>query len=183
MRYWSVILLMSTVAASAASGPLNAEAAAQGDRDGRSLFLGCEFKQATRAFEKALVKEPDNAALQYWLGKSYARLAEVSSPLSAPKNARKARRRLVQATTMDPRNEEYLQGLFEFYLDSPEWSHGGLSEAAALLERISSIDPAAEPRLRKQLTESRKEHSGPGWWIERTVLRTSGTIGYLVPQP
>jgi hypothetical protein len=76
---------------SAAAG---AAAAAQSEQEGRSLFFACEFKQAARAFEKASAEQPDSARLHYWLGKSYARLAEVSSPLSAPKNARKARRNL-----------------------------------------------------------------------------------------
>jgi len=112
---------MSAVAGAAASGPPNTEAAAQWESDGRSLFFACEFKQAARAFEKALAEQPDSAVLHFWLGKSYARLAEVSSPLSAPKNARKARRSLEQAVKFDPRNGEYLRELFDFYVDSPEW--------------------------------------------------------------
>jgi hypothetical protein len=147
-----VILLMSAAAGAAA--------AAQSEQEGRSLFLACEFKQAARAFEKASAEQPDSAVLHFWLGKSYARLAEVSSPLSAPKNARKARRSL----------------------DSPEWFSGGLERAAALLERIDPGESGTESRLR-QLADSRKEHSGAGWWIERAVLWTSGAIGYFVPQP
>jgi len=174
VRYGSLILLMSAAAGAAA--------AAQSEQEGRSLFFACEFKQAARAFEKASAEQPDSARLHYWLGKSYARLAEVSSPLSAPKNARKARRRLEQAVHLDPRNDLYLQELFDFYLDSPEWFSGGLERAAALLERIDPGESGTESRLR-QLADSRKEHSGAGWWIERAVLWTSGAIGYFVPQP
>ena len=115
-----------------------------------------------RAFEKALAGQPDSAVLHYWLGKSYARLAEISSPLSAPKNARKARRSLEQAVEIDPQNDEYLLELFDFYVDSPEWFSGGLEQAAALLERISSRASNAE-QWSKQLADSRKEHSGAGW--------------------
>jgi len=129
-----------------------------------------------------LAEQPDSAVLHYWLGKSYARLAAVSSPLSAPKNARKARHSLEQAVKIDPRKDEYLRELFDFYVDSPEWFSGGLKRAAALLERISPGESGTEPRL-KQLADSRKEHSGAGWWIERAVLWTSGAIGYFVPQP
>jgi tetratricopeptide (TPR) repeat protein len=177
-----VVLLLSAAAGSAASESPGAETAAQWERDGRSLFLACEFKQAARAFEKALAEQPNSALLHYWLGKSYARLAEVSSLLSAPKNARKARRSLEQAVQIDPRNDEYLRELFDFYVDSPEWFSGGLERAAALLERISPEESGVEPRL-KQLADSRKDHSGAGWWIERAVLWTSGAIGHLVPQP
>lgn len=182
MRYWSVILLMSAAAGPVAAEPPNAGAAAQWEREGRFLFLRCDFKRATRAFEKALAEQPDSAPLHYRLGKSYARLAEVSSPLSAPKNARRARRSLEQAVKIDPRNDKYLQELFDFYVDSPEYFHGGLERAAALLERTSLGAAGAEPRL-KQLADSRKEHSGAPWWMRRAVLWTSGAIGRFLPQP
>ncbi|MGA3017710.1 MAG: hypothetical protein ABSF62_11370 [Bryobacteraceae bacterium] len=180
MRHWSVILLMIAGASSAASGPRSAEIAAQWARDGRFHFFACEFKQATRAFGNALVEQPDSAVLHFWLGKSYARLAAVSGPLSAPKNARKARRSLEQAVKMEPRNDEYLQELFDFYVDSPEWFSGGLERAAALLERISPGAIGAGLRG-KQLADARKEYSGVGWWMRWAILRTSGAIGHFVP--
>jgi tetratricopeptide (TPR) repeat protein len=181
MRYWSLILWTISVG-SAASLPLPAEAATQWARDGRSLFYDCEFKQAAHAFEKALAAQPGNAALHYWLGKSYARLAEVSGPLSASKNARKARRSLEQAVQIDPRNREYLQELFDFYVDSPEWFRGGLERAAALLPRIGAGESGAEPWLQR-IADSRKEHSGAEWRVRQAVLWTSGAIGSVVPQP
>ncbi len=182
MRYARVILLMSAATASTAAAPPAVEAAAQRETDGRSLFLACEFKQAARAFEKAVAEQSDRAVLHYWLGKSYARLAEVSSPLSASKNARKARRSLERAVQIDPQNDEYLRELIDFYLNSPEWFSGGLERAGALLAQSNTQESGAEQRL-QQLAYSRKEHSGAGWWIERAILRTSGAIGYFVPQP
>lgn len=173
---------MSAAVGSAASGAPSVENAAQWDRGGRSLFFACEFKQAARAFQKALAGQPDSAALHYWLGKSYARLAEVSGPLSASKSARKARLNLEQAVSIDPRNSEYLLELFDFYVESPEWFGGGLERAAALLERIGSGESTVESRLR-QLAASRKEHGSAEWQFRRAVLRTSGFIGHVVPSP
>ena len=180
MRHWGVILLWSAAAASAASGPRSGEIAAQWADDGRFHFFACEFKQATRAFENALAEQPDSAVLHYWLGRTYFRLAEVSGPLSAPKDARKARRSLEQAVRIEPRNDEYLRELFDFYLDSPEWFGGGLERAAALLERIGSEAAGAELR-EKQLAAARKEHSGAGWCMRWAILRTSGAIGRFFP--
>jgi tetratricopeptide (TPR) repeat protein len=181
VRYWSVFLFLSAAAGSAASGPPNAEAVGQLERDGRSLFVACEFKRAARVFETALSAQPNSAALYYWVGKSYVRLADVSNPLSAPKNARRARRNLEEAVKRDPRNHEYLLELFDFYVASPEWFHGGLQRAAALLERIRPAESDAEPWL-KQLADSRKDHRGAAWWMRRAILSTSGAIGHIVPE-
>lgn len=181
MRYWGVILFMGAVAVSAAADLPKAGTVAQFENDGRSLFFACEFKQATQAFKRALADQPDSPVLHYWLGKSYARLAEVSSPLTAPKNARRARRYLEEAVKLDPQNHEYLLELFDFYVDSPEWFHGGLERATALLERISPAESGAQT-WPEQLADSRKDHSGAGWGMRRAILWTSGAIGYGVPQ-
>jgi tetratricopeptide (TPR) repeat protein len=177
VRYWSVILLLGVAAGSA-----DAEAAAPWESDGRARFLSCEFKEAAHAFENAVRQQPGRAVLYYWLGKSYARLAEISGPLRAPKNARKARRNLERAVELDPHNDVYLRELFDFYVDSPEWFGGGLARAGALLERIGTGEADAES-LVGQLADSRKEHSGAGWWMRRAVLRTGFAVGGFVPQP
>jgi hypothetical protein len=157
VRNWSVFLFLSAAADSAASGPPNAEAVAQLERDGRSLVVACEFKRAARVFETEL------SAL----------------PLSAPKNASRARRNLEEAFKRDPQNHEYLLELFDLYVDSPEWFHGGLPRAAALLERPAESDP--EP-WHTGIADSWKEHNGPGWWTRRAVLWTSGAVRHTVPE-
>ena len=69
MRRATAVLFAWAWAAVAASLPA----------DGEALFRECEFKAAAHSFERALTKEPGNARLHFWLGKSYARMAEVSS--------------------------------------------------------------------------------------------------------
>ena len=108
--------------------------------DGEALFRDCEFKAAAHAFEQALTNEPGNARLHFWLGKSYARMAEVSSLLSARRNARKAQAHLETAAQLDPGNREFWKELFEFYVDSPEYFDGGLNRAMAVLERLGPDD-------------------------------------------
>jgi tetratricopeptide (TPR) repeat protein len=181
VRSWISVLALSVALGGAASGAGNSEVAAQWAEDGRFHFLACEFKQAAHAFENGVAERPEDAELRYWLGKAYARLAELSGPLSAKKNARRAQRSLEQAVKLDPRNEKYLLELFDFYVDSPEWFGGGLERAAALLERMGPEAFGAEERM-EELAASRKEHSGVGWWMRLAVLRTSGAVGYLAPQ-
>ena len=150
------------------------------ERDGQALFQDCEFKAAAHAFEQALTNDAASAPLHFWLGKSYARLAEVSSPLSARKNARKAQAHLEAAVRLDPDNREFLMELFEFYADSPEWFEGGLRRATAILERLGPDDggPATPSRI---VAESRKEYSGPGWALRKPIVRFSAAVGYFVP--
>jgi hypothetical protein len=77
----------------------------------------------------------------------------------------------------DGQNQEYFEELFHFYVDSPEWFQGGLKRAATLVDSAG----AGREELLQQLAESRKEHSGPAWWIRRAVLWISATVGQIVP--
>ncbi len=150
------------------------------ETDGEALFRECEFKSAAHAFERALTSEPGSARLHFWLGKSYEGMADVSSPLSARRNARKAQAHLEVAVRLDPGNREFLMELFEFYLDSPEWFDGGLSRAGAILERLGPDDggPGTPSRF---LAESRKGYRNPPCAMRKGILRVSAAIGSLVP--
>ncbi len=110
----------------------------------------------------ALTNEPGNARLHFWLGKSYARMAEVSSVLSARRNARKAQVYLETAVQLDPDNREFWNELFEFYVDSPEWFDGGLDGAMAMLERLGP-------------TTADQGHQGGSW--RRRERSTGARVG------
>jgi len=148
--------------------------------DGEALFRDCEFKAAAHVFAQALTNEPANARLHFWLGKSYARMAEVSGPWSARRNGRKAQAHLETAVHLEPAKREYLMELFELYVDSPEYFDGGLNRATAILERLGPDDggPGSPSRI---VAESRKEYSGPSWALRKGILRLSGAAGYLAP--
>jgi len=182
VRYWRACVLMMVSAGWAAAAPIVAgDTGSRWESTGRTLFLACEFKDAARAFVRALADDPENAELHYWLGRSYAHMADSASLFTAPRQARKARRSLERAVAIEPRNQEYLRELFDFYLDSPDWSGGGLDRAEVLAERISALDPSAGAALQMRLAASAKEHQGPGWFLQRSILRTSGAVGELVP--
>jgi tetratricopeptide (TPR) repeat protein len=148
---------------------------------GRANFERCEFKAAATAFTKALHYQPEDAGLHHWLGKSYARMAEVASPLHASRDARRARLSLERAVELSPNNQEYLRELFDLYLDSPEWFSGGLEKAANLVERIEPNDPGAQALLRTLLSGARSEYSGTYWRLRQATLLPSAQIGRVVP--
>ena len=75
--------------------------AGSGQGDGEALFRECEFKAAAHAFAHALRDDPCNARLHFWLGRSYARMAEVSGPFTARRNARNAQAHPIEAAGED----------------------------------------------------------------------------------
>ncbi len=150
-------------------------------RDGQELFYQADFKAAARAFEQALTNEPASARLHFWAGKSYARLADVSSLLFARRNARKAQAHLEAAVRLEPKNQDYLTELFDFYVDSPEWFGGGLDRAAALVERLGPDDGGAAA-LSRMVAESRREYSGVGWAMRKRILQAGAMAGAVTPR-
>src|SRR5262245_34005607 len=138
MRFCLILLMAFSIGASGAGA---AEKSVVRDaegwaRVGHKSYEDCEFKSAARAFSKALQYLPKNAHLHHWLGRSYAKMAEIANPLRASKDARNARASLERAVELEPSNHEYLRELFDFYLDSPEWMSGGLDKAAQMVTQI-----------------------------------------------
>jgi len=181
MKLSFVWLIAGVMNLHAASASIGVDSTTDWAGTGRSRFFECKFKDAARAFTKALQLQRDDARLYLWLGKSYARMAEVAGPLHAAGNARQARWNLERAVELEPRNREYLRELFDFYLDSPEWFGGGLRRAALLVERIAPDDPGAQAFLRGLLDRAREEYRGPDWRLRQATLAPSAQIGRMVP--
>ncbi len=181
MKLWTLLLVFGGLSWGASVENTVVGDAALWTRKGHDRFEICEFKGAAQAFSKALRSQPEDASLYYWLGKSYARMAEIAGPLHASRDARRARFSLERAVDLDPRNHEYLRELFDFYLDSPEWFSGGSGKAAVLVERIEPDDAAGQALLRELLAEARSEYRGPGWLMRQATLLPPAEIGRIVP--
>ena len=147
---------------------------------GKTHYEHCEFKDAARAFTKALHDQPTDPGIHHWLGKSYARMAELASPLSARRDARKAQTSLERAVELAPENREYLRALFDFYLDSPEYFGGSLDKAASLVNRIEPDDPGAQSLLRTLLAGSHGEYRGTTWRMRQATLLPSNQLSRIV---
>jgi tetratricopeptide (TPR) repeat protein len=153
--------------------PLKLPAAIDSQKDwaqtGRMRFEQCEFKDAARAFTKALQFRPDDASLHLWLGRSYARMAESATLLTASGNARHARKSYERAIELQPSDRSYIRELFDFYLDSPQWFKGGLDRAALLVPRIAPDDPGEQAFLKVLLADARQEFRGPDWRLRQAL--------------
>jgi cytochrome c-type biogenesis protein CcmH/NrfG len=109
---------------------------------GRDYFMLGEYKKATDAFQHAITLEPLNSVYIHWLGRTYGRRAETSSPLFALGSASKARDCFERAVALDPKNGEALNDLFDYYLEAPGFMGGGYDKATDVARRIAALDPA-----------------------------------------
>ena len=125
---------------------------------GRNWFMLGDFKKAADAFNKALALEPNSSEYNHWLGRSYGRRAELASPLFAASNASKARQFFERAVVLDPRNEEALNDLFDYYLQAPGILGGGYDKAAEVARRIGRLNAAEGHFAQAQLAEKRKQY-------------------------
>jgi len=136
---------------------------------GKNLFKLGEYKQAGEAFEKAFAADPANSMYALWLGRSLGRRAESANPLLAPSLASKARRWFERAVELNPRNQEALSDLLEYYLEAPGFLGGGLDKARAVAARIKELDPAEGAQAEARVATKRKEFSTAEAHLRRAI--------------
>jgi len=124
---------------------------------GRDRFMLGDYKGAAEAFESAFSLEPGNSEYAHWLGRSFGRRAETSSPFFAPRYASKARAYFEKAVGLDPENEEALSDLFDYYLQAPGFLGGGYDKAEAIAKRIAERNPAEGHFAQAELADRRKQ--------------------------
>lgn len=124
---------------------------------GRDHFMLGDYKQAAQAFERASSLEPANSDYADWLGRSYGRRAETSSPFFAPKYAAKARAYLEKAVALDPHSDQALHDLFDYYLEAPGFLAGGFDKAEEIANRIAGRNPGEGQSAEARLADRRKQ--------------------------
>src|SRR5277367_3496121 len=124
---------------------------------GRDRFMLGDYKQAAEAFQRGLAIEPANAQCALWLGRSWGRRAETAMPLLGPKYAAKARGYLEMAVALDPRNEEALNDLFDYYLEAPGFLGGGFDKADQIAKRMGERNPAQGDLAQAKLADRRRQ--------------------------
>lgn len=147
---------------------------------GRNFFMKNDFKHASTLFEKAVVLLPDNAEYHLWLGRAYGRRAEMSTFLTAPAHASKARQSFERAVQLDPKNSEALGDLFQYYLQAPGFLGGGHDKAAALIDKIAALDPAERHFAESRLAEEKKDWGQAEAQLRRAAELAPNQIGRLI---
>jgi tetratricopeptide (TPR) repeat protein len=136
---------------------------------GKDHFMLGDYKQAAQAFERAFGLEQANSVYADWLGRSYGRRAETSSPFFAPKYAAKARAYLEEAVALDPHSDEALQDLFDYYLEAPGFLAGGFDKAEEIAKRLADRNPGEGQLAEARLADRRKQFDSVDEQLRRVI--------------
>jgi len=125
---------------------------------GKAYYMQAQYREAIANFEKAVADDSLNSSYYDWLGRSYGRLAETSSFLSALGYARKTVRSFERAVAIGPSDQEALSDLFEYYLEAPAMVGGGVDKAEAIARRFAPLNAAEYHWAFARLAGKRKDY-------------------------
>jgi Flp pilus assembly protein TadD len=147
---------------------------------GKAHFMSADFKKSSEAFEKAVAAAPDNGEFVHWLGRAYGRQAETANPLAAPARAVKARQQFERAVSLDPKNKEALNDLFDYYLNAPGFLGGGMQKAEELVQKIAMLDEAEGSYARAQIADKKKDFGTAEQQLRRAYELAPRQVGRVI---
>jgi len=132
-------------------------------QDGHAHLLLCRAfyaeelaDQAISECEAALITLSNDSKAQDWMGRAYGMKASRSGPIAGYKLASKVRVAFETAVELDPRNEDAVNDLGEYYVGAPALVGGGADKAFALATRVETQLPQTSHRIRAMAAE--KQH-------------------------
>src|SRR5579863_9969174 len=147
---------------------------------GKSSFMQNDLGKASDYFQKAIAFAPGNSDYVLWLGRTWGRKAESSNPFTAPHAASRARECIEKAVSLDPRNVDALDDLFDYYLEAPGFLGGGLDKADATARRVEALDPAEGRFDLARLALKRKQPAEAEGHFRAAVNLAPKAVGHLV---
>jgi tetratricopeptide (TPR) repeat protein len=147
---------------------------------GRNYFMQGDFKKATEYIQKATTLAPANSEYMDWLGRTYGKRAETSNVLAAPGFASKARQAFEKSVELDPKNNDALSDLFDYYLEAPGFLGGGYDKAVAVTNKLAVIDPAEAYFERAKLAQKKKEYQSAEAHMRQAVAVAPHEVGHLI---
>jgi tetratricopeptide (TPR) repeat protein len=147
---------------------------------GRNYFMQGDFKKATEYIQKATSLAPVNSEYMDWLGRTYGKRAETSNVLAAPGYASKARQAFEKSVELDPKNNDALADLFDYYLEAPGFLGGGYDKAVAVTNRLAAIDPAEAYFERAKLAQKKKEYQSAEAHMRQAIAVAPHEVGHLI---
>ncbi|MYG04119.1 MAG: hypothetical protein F4173_18100 [Acidobacteriia bacterium] len=104
-----------------------------------------EYERAQRAFERALLENPENSELNLWVGLAIGRRVQTMSAfrrLGAMPLVARVKRQFEKAVALDGSNIDALDALMGFLLEAPGIVGGSKRDARGVAERIQAVSSA-----------------------------------------
>jgi len=147
---------------------------------GQCYFMQGEFKKATEYIQKATTLAPANSEYMDWLGRTWGKRAETSNILAAPGYASKARQAFEKSVELNPKNNDALSDLFDYYLEAPGFLGGGYDKAVAVANKLAVIDPAEAYFQRAKLAYKKKEYQSAEAHMRQAIAVAPHEVGHLI---
>lgn len=104
-----------------------------------------EYGRAQRAFERALLEDPEDSELNLWVGLAIGRRVQTMSAfrrLGAMPLITRVKRQFEKAVELDGSNIDALDALMGFLLEAPGIAGGSKRDARGVAERIQAVSSA-----------------------------------------
>ncbi len=116
-----------------------------------------ELDTALKLAEKALLADNANAAYHVQVAAVVGRMAEKASLVKQLGLAKRARKELDTALSLDPRNLDALFGLMLYYYAAPSFIGGDKQKAQQMADAMTEIHPARGYLAQARLAKDRKD--------------------------
>ena len=123
----------------------------------RSHTLAGDAKTGVASAELAIAANPAYAGGHLSLAEALGVEARKASVFRQLPMARRIRRALESAATLEPTNVEALSGLLRFYLEAPGIAGGSREKAADMAARIGALDPARGFLAQAEIAADRRQ--------------------------
>ncbi|MGD1074243.1 MAG: tetratricopeptide repeat protein [Bryobacteraceae bacterium] len=147
---------------------------------GKNYFMLDNYEKAVQLLEKARALAPSVSDYHLWLGRAYGRRAETEGWLLAGSRASKARQCFETAIALDPRNNEAMNDLFDYYLNAPGFLGGGLDKAEAIARRIEHERPAEYHHEMSLLADHKKQYADAVAHLRKAMEFAPNEVGRVL---
>jgi tetratricopeptide (TPR) repeat protein len=117
-----------------------------------------QWNAAVDECEQAVRLDDQNSNYHLWLGRALGEKADRASFMIAYSLAKRVRTEFETAVSLDPRNDEALSALGDFYKDAPGVVGGGIDKAVGIAAQLDKVGPAYAHLLRARIAEARKDY-------------------------
>jgi tetratricopeptide (TPR) repeat protein len=115
------------------------------------------WDEAVASCAKAVALDSDSSDNHLWYGRALGEKADRASFIKAYGLAKRVKSEFETAVSLDPRNAEALSDLGDYYTEAPGIVGGGKDKAAAVADRLDSVDRARAEELRGRIAASNKD--------------------------